>query len=298
MPAHRTKILVLRQPMKSVRPEDERRPIPLGLVVGSLATVGAVGVVWLLGYIGYRLGFADVLGVPELLTESGGGLLTGALITMQFPLRVFEVSVAEPLWLMMAFLLVAIPAGGLVGARRLSRGGPKPSTLFTTMSWTGAIAAALFGGLALAYVVAPFRAAWMRPLPEDLGMMEAWLNGLSVVAGLDGLMVIAAVLWAVLSMRVECPPWMRGISAGAAIFALGVTSFAMAISNAAVAQLHRQRSVAIIGGVDSPQVLVGYTRRHAVVMHTDANRPVIEFFDVPTQFWVTERKSIADLLLE
>ena len=343
----KTRILVVNQPMKSVRASDETRQTPFGLILGAMVAIGSVGLTWLLGHIGFRLGFAEAIGVPELLAESGGGLSTGALIIMQLPLHMFEAVLVEPMWLMLAFLLMAIPAGGLVGARRLTPGGPKPSSLFTLMSWSGAIAAVVFGLLAIAYVVSPFRLAWINPLPLATAEFAGWLEDMTIVAGLDAIMVIAAALWVILAMRIECPLWMRALSVTATLFGLVVVTMSAGMTNATVAQLQLDRSIIVdvsneldieqpvvdevardeteetptrrapfgsmldfefpqSAEVDIEQpitlavnerLLVGYTRNHAVFLKLSDGETKFEMFDLPSHMQISQRASIADVII-
>ncbi len=76
----RTRVLLVRQPVKSVRRSDEPDRSSFRLAIGVIVAVGVVAVVWLMGYVGYRLGFAPLVRVPELLGEPGGGLATGTLM--------------------------------------------------------------------------------------------------------------------------------------------------------------------------------------------------------------------------
>ncbi|MGI9015319.1 MAG: hypothetical protein ACR2GY_13880 [Phycisphaerales bacterium] len=306
----------MRPPARSVRPQDEVKHTPLAIVIGTLAAAGSIALVWLLGHIGFRLGFAQAVGVPELLAESGGGLSTGALIIMHVPMHMFAATVAEPMLLMLAFLLIAVPAGGLVGAKRAVPGGPRPSPLFVGFSWAGAIAGALFGAVAIAYVVSPFRQAWVQPMSLNAVEFEAWLNNMTIAAGLDGMMLIAAALWVVLVMRVECPPWMRGIAASAALFGLVVVTMAAGISNATVAHISMDRSVIDAGeaavtegaAATAPlqastqqRILIGYTRRHAVTLSVSDDgegRVMIAMSDIPTRMRVVDRVSISRLITD
>ncbi len=298
--ANKTKILLVRQPVKSVRKQDERDPRPMRMAIGIVAAVGAVGAVWMLGYLGFRLGFAAIMGVPELLGEPGSGLATGALMLMTAPLRVFEVGIEQPMWLMVGFALIAIPGGALAGAKPITPGGPKPSNLFVTLSWTGAIGCALVAVGLVAYVSSPWRMGLLTPLASDLTDVRRWLNGLMIAAGLDGLALVASVMWLVLALRLSTPLWMRALSISLAALAVAVVALAMSISNAAVVHLRMERSAWIVRGGESDvveRVLVGYTRRHAVLMETDGGRVRFEMVDVPSTYRVAPGGSIAEALL-
>src|SRR5688572_26732260 len=78
-PPSKTKILLVRQPVKSVRRSDEPDRTPVRLAIGVITAIGVVGVVWLMGYLGWRLGFAPIMRVPDLRIEGSGGIATGTL---------------------------------------------------------------------------------------------------------------------------------------------------------------------------------------------------------------------------
>lgn len=297
------RILLLRQAVKSVRRADELRQMHPGLVIGIITAVGTIGLVWLLGHLGFRLGFANALGVPELLGEPGGGLATGALVVIMLPLRVFEAGIEQPMWLMLAFLAIGIPGGALAAAKPVTPGGPRPKPAVQALLWMGSIFASLVALLIVAYVVSPLRQNWLSSLPTQLTGVDGWLNGLHIAAGLDGLVVVAAALWMVLAWRIAVPVWMRAIAISATTFAVAVVTVAMGMSNALVAHLHLERSVVSFGDLDEQgqprdYVLVGYTREHAVILQLESGTAVLEMFDVPTSLRLIERQSIANALLE
>jgi hypothetical protein len=274
-----------------------------GLFIGIITAVGIIGLVWLLGHLGFRLGFANALGVPELLGEPGGGLATGALLVIMLPLRVFEAGIAQPMWLMLAFLAIGMPGGALAAAKPVTPGGPKPKPAIMAILWMGSIAASLMALVVVAYVVSPLRQSWLPALPTELRDVDQWLDGLHIAAGLDGLVVVAAALWMILAWRLAVPIWMRAISISATTFALAVVTIATGMSNALVAHLHLERSVVSFGDLDEAgqpraYLLVGYTREHAVILQLDDGAATLEMFDVPTSLRLIKRESIADALVE
>lgn len=299
----KTKVLLLRQPIKSVRRDDELSHrgfrLSLGVVVGG----GIVACVWLMGHLGFRLGFAPAIGVPDLLGDPGGGLATGAMIVLGYPARILEAGVAEPMWLMLAFALMLIPAGGLAGAKPQIKGGPRPSQLFVVMSWTGAVSAALLAAAYIAYFVSPFRLAWTTPLPAQLRGVDQWLSGWTMAAALDGLALIGAALWVVLVFRVTVPAWMKAIAASACLFAAAAGLVAAGISGATVAHLHLPRPVVTVPDISpQPALLIGQTRTHSIIMQPDSPDAAATMrmtaFDYPSIVQISDRKSIATLLLE
>ena len=90
--------------------------------------IAIVALVWLLGHVGFRLGFAQVIEVTDLRGEFDDGLIAGVIMLIKAPALVIKAGVAQPVWLMVGFLMIAIPAAGLSAARpRVPRGEPSPA---------------------------------------------------------------------------------------------------------------------------------------------------------------------------
>ena len=70
----RKKVLLVSQPVKSQRQRNEPDRIILRLSIGLIVAVGILVGVWLIGYLGFRLGYAPTVRVPELLGGPGQGL--------------------------------------------------------------------------------------------------------------------------------------------------------------------------------------------------------------------------------
>ena len=94
--APRTKLLVVRQAAKSVRHRDQPDRTPMRLAIGVIVTIGVIGAVWLMGYLGFRLGFAPIVGVPELMGGPGGSLAIGTMMLIRIPAVILQAGMAEP----------------------------------------------------------------------------------------------------------------------------------------------------------------------------------------------------------
>ena len=63
----KTKVLVVRQPgVKKAESAEAAQETALQVSIGVVATVGTLVTVWLIGHIGYSLGFAATMRVPGL----------------------------------------------------------------------------------------------------------------------------------------------------------------------------------------------------------------------------------------
>ena len=174
-PQPRTKLVVVRRPARPAQAVHHDRTA-LRLAIGVIVTTGVVGVIWLLGYLGFRLGFSTLLGVPELSGTMGQGLLSGAMMVITLPQVIIKAGMAQPMWLMLLFVLMALPAGGLSAARPLPRGGPAVPQFVKVMS---AMACGLAGVNALALVwwtASPIRQQLLGLLPADPAHADRELN--------------------------------------------------------------------------------------------------------------------------
>jgi hypothetical protein len=295
----KTKLLVVRQPSRSVRPSEQPERTPLRLAIGVIVAVGVLAVVWLMGYLGYRLGFAPLIRTPDLTGAVGGGLAPGTMMLISVPRMVFRAGLADPLWLMVGFAMIAIPAAGLAAARPLTPGGPRPKESFVIIASTGAVVAMVSAALLIWWAGSPLRAGYLQPIPAQPADAGAWHAKLQIVAGLDVLAVIAAALWVVLAMRLPVPVWLRAIASSAAFFALAVVLVAMSMSNAAAVQVGAGRSLCVLDdGGPTRRIILGSTPHHMATLVVHDDQTIIELRNHPDAITVTGRSSIISYLRE
>ncbi len=294
----KSKLLIVRQPVKSVHHREHPDRTPLRLAIGVVVALGVIGAVWLMGHLGYRLGFAPLLRAPDLLGEPGGGLATGTLLVISVPRVVFQAGLAQPLWLMLGFAMIAIPAAALGAANPHVPGGPRPKQSIALMSSIGAVASIISGILLLWWTGSPLRLDLVRSLPINAADAEAWHRDLQIAAGLDALAVITASLWMVLVLRLAIPRWLRAIAASAAFFTLVVVTVAMSITGAASAQIGQPRSVCATN--DDPAamcIILGTTPQHTATLLARDGMALIEFQNHPAPVIIAGRSSIVDYLV-
>ncbi len=295
--ASRTRFLVVGPGgVKSVRGADEADPA-MRLAIGVVVVVGVLVAVWLMGYLGFRLGFAPLIDVPHLRIDLGAGLVTGTIMLVSIPRVIILAGVAEPTWLMLGFLLIAIPAAGLGAVKPRTAGDPRPSSMALVFSYGGAVAAAVNTLIVVAWVASTARNSRVDQLRVDPQEAEAWITDLMTVAGLDVLAVIACALWVVLVMRLGIPAWLRAMAATASFFALVVATVAMSKSNVAVAQLEQARSEVFLddGSVDTRLVL-GSTGDHVATLRVDQGVAIVELHERAGVMTVIGRQSIVSML--
>src|SRR3954469_4878145 len=92
----KTKILLVRQPVKSVRRSDEPDRAMFHLMIGVISAVGMIAVIWFLGLLGFSLGYAQSLGVPELNVDAWEGLTIGAMMLIGLPNVLLQAGISEP----------------------------------------------------------------------------------------------------------------------------------------------------------------------------------------------------------
>ncbi|MCP3905153.1 MAG: hypothetical protein GY715_16125 [Planctomycetes bacterium] len=261
------KLLLVRQPVKSVRRGDHADPMPLRLALGVIVALGVLLAVWLIGHVGFRLGFAPIVRVPELTGEPGADLAAGTRVLIEVPRVIFRAGLAEPFWLMLAFAMIALPAAGLAAARPRTPGGPRQEPAIAAIAASGAIAAMLNGAALIWWTGSAMRTGLIRMLPLDPAAAPAWYADLQIAAGLDVLAVVAAALWVVLVMRLPVALWLRSIAATTAFFSLVVVLVAMSISTVTATQTGARRSLCQVDDLSGPRsVLLGSTPHHLVLL--------------------------------
>jgi hypothetical protein len=291
----RTKVLLVRQAVKSVRRSDEPDRTMLRLVIGVLATLGTVAGVWLIGHIGFRLGFAPMIGVPELSSHPGEGLVTGTLMLIAGPRVILQAAIEQPMWLLVAFAVLAIPAAGLSAARPSTPGGPRPSNLAVTSSH----AAAIVGGLCTIaitwWTVSPQRGALVRELRMDPTEAIWWLRDMQTAAGIDLLAFIAAALWVVLAFRLPVALWLKALLVSVTFFGLVITTVAMSVSNGAAAHVETGRSLVLLDdGSNHRRLLLGHVGDRMATLEIEPNAAAIEIVRPDTGVIIFGRRSIID----
>jgi hypothetical protein len=291
------KLLLVRQPVKSVRRGDEADPMPMRLTIGVIVALGVLAAVWLIGHVGFRLGFAPIVRVPELTGEPGADLAAGTRVLIEVPRVVFRAGLAEPMWLMLAFAMIALPAAGLAAARPHTPGGPRQDPAIAAMAATGAIAAMLNGAALIWWTGSSMRTGLLSILPLDPAGADAWHANLQTAAGLDVLAVVAAAVWVVLVLRLPTPLWLRAIAASAAFFSLVVVLVAMSISTVSATQAGAQRSLCQIDDVSGPRcVLLGSTPHHLVLLAAYDDDALIQLRSQRESLTVSGEASIVNYL--
>lgn len=293
------KLLFVRQPVRSVRRRDPAERGSLGLTIGVIVAVGVVALVWLIGHLGYRLGFAPLVRVPELLDAPGGGLATGTMVVVSIPRAIFSAGLAQPLWLMIGFALIALPAGGLGAAKPAVPGGPRPKRSIQAIAAAGAVVSIASGAGLIWWTSSPVRNGMLRVLPSDPAQVGPWHADIQTVAGLDVLALVTAALWVVLVLRLPIPIWLRAIAGSAAFFTLVVVTVAMAISSTAATQIGAARSLCEVPGAPGARLLLGSTPQHIATLGTSrANEVDVDLRSRAEVIAVHGGQSIADFLAE
>lgn len=295
--APRTKVLLVRQPSRPARRIEHREKTPLHLAIGVIVGVGVIGAVWLMGFLGFRLGFAPLVRVRELLAEPSGGLATGIIMLISMPRVILQAGMAQTPAFMLAFLLIAVPGASLAAVRSYPAGGPRIPTIVFVFSCIGAAASALNGIALIWWTVSAFRNGMVDELPFFATDAARWLADLETVSGLDALATVSAACWVVLVMRLPIPLWLKSLATTFAMFTLVVVTVATSMSNATVAQITARRSIYLAddGAVDA-RLLLGSTRDHHAIMRVENGAVAVELIDRPTTLTVIDTKSIVDYL--
>lgn len=297
--APRSRMLVVRRPVKTVRVQEHRDPTPVRLAIGVITAVGVLAIVTIMGLLGDRLGYAHSVRVPGLVYGAGApgqGLATGILILIAIPKMVFAAGLAEPLWLMLGFAAIAVPAAGLSAAKPRRPGTARPKQELEAIAYSAAGLGVVFSALLIWWTGCGFRLGLFRLLPDDPTLAAAWRRDLQLAAGLDVFALVAAALWVVLLFRLPVPTWLRALSASAAFFALVVVMVATSITGAAATQAGASRALCLREGDATPRLVLGSTPHMVATLHTRNGRAEVELLDPNATMRVVGEESIVSFL--
>lgn len=293
-----TRIVVVRDDaarvFKSVRPGDD--PSRSGVRIGfwTSMAVALIAYLWMTGHVGETHGFARAIGLPELSTSSDLGLVTGLRMTLAAPLRVFEMTFADPLRLAAAFVLVSIPAAGLAVSSPRVPGGPRPPPVAITFAWLGLVAACVAWALMVTWIVVPMRRAGLVHMPFDRADFPAWSRALAATAGSDAFAFLSSVLWLVLLFRLPLPRLARSAAGSAGFIATFVIWTGFATSNGIADGLSRGRSVIATPTDTTSRLLLGNVGPRLSVLGA-GNPAVVSSLPAP-EFVVDGHTTLAEWL--
>ncbi|MEM7227845.1 MAG: hypothetical protein AAF432_03425 [Planctomycetota bacterium] len=294
-PRTRPKVLLVRQPVRSVGPDAESLSAFRTLLIGVIIAAGTAIGLWIFGLLGYTIGYAPAVRLPGLTCDTGLAMSAALRAVMSTPELVLEAGVQETGWMMLGFILIALPAAGLSAIRPFPPGGPKPPATAEVFSWAGAFAAMIAAVLMLAWINAGDRTARLIDIPALAAETPTWLTGLRVAAGLDALAVIAITLWAILTMRLVIPTWLRALSASFAFPTLILMAMAFAQSAVTATQVALPRSVCFMNVAPTePQwrLIIGRSDSRLATLIRGNEQVIVELRDAETVLYAYERRSI------
>jgi len=289
------KVLLL-PPAKSVRPEHQARPDRRAFYFAVTLALCVLGAMWVLGHLGFRLGYALIVRVPELTGSPGGDLSGGAMILLSIPASILRAGIDRPLGLLLAFAMIAIPAAGLAAARPHVPGAPRAHRTFVVLANVGGVIALLQSLTLIWWSSSSQRRSVLGPLPEVAADITSWLHGLQSVAGLDALAVTAAVLWTILAFRLPVPRWFRAIVLSWSFFSAVTALLALAYSAGASAHATAPRSVITPPETGSPALVLGSTAHHLALLQRNENGCEVILVAQFTAAAVSSRESVAQFL--
>lgn len=263
-----TRVVVVREGgdrgTKHVRHNEE--PSRFGARTGFWSAIGfgTIAFLWLTGHLGETLGFGAALGMGGLTPSTDGGLAAGVRLILSVPLRIFEMTMVDPVRLVAACLLIAAPAAGLAVSAPRVPGGPAPSPLARGFSIMGLVAAGLvFAGL-VTWIAWPGRQATLGLAPLDRAAFGPWLAEVQAVAGFDALALVTAVLWLTLLFRLPIPRVAVAFATTAGFLAAFAAWTGFAVSNGIVDGCTQERLVITPIGMAADDI--GLTRPRSLVL--------------------------------
>lgn len=293
-----TRVVLVRQPVRNVSPSGEPSPLPVRLAIGVIAVLGGMGLLWLLGTLGYHLGFARTIGMPGLDAPAGGSIITAIVLLMSVPMTILRAGIAQPLWLMVGFVAIAVPAGAMAAVRPASPGGPRPHVLTVVFSYTSAAAAIAMSVLFAWWVVSPLRGSLLQPFPGMVDDVPRWLADMQLAAGADVLAVVSMGLWVVLAMRVVIPRWLRGLAATATIVAMVIAAAAMAISSGSVSQIRQQQYATTLSDRGDAVLILGRQHDRLAMLSVNSGSVTLHLRAEPEQVRLGKPARVTDFLAQ
>ncbi|MCA9295376.1 MAG: hypothetical protein KC983_02645 [Phycisphaerales bacterium] len=290
----------MRQPVRNVGPDAEAVNAFRHLLIGIIIAAGSCVGLWLFGLLGYTVGFAPAMRIPDLACDAGLAFTASFRVIMSTPELVLEAGVEQTGWMMLGFILIALPAAGLSAIRPFPPGGPRPPMTAQVFSWIGAFAAIIASLLTIAWIGADMRTGRLADIPSIAADSVPWLTDLRVAAGLDALAVIALALWALLTMRLVIPGWLRALSAACAFPALVLMTMAFAASSVTATQVAMPRSVCYLETSQPVQpwrLIIGHSDNRLAALVPIGKGVRIELRATDSVMDVHERLSIPEFLL-
>jgi len=268
-------------------------------MLGVIIAVGVGVGLWLFGLLGYTLGYAPSVRLPDLDCSIATAFAAAFRVVMATPNLIVEAGVGQTPLMMLGFLIIALPAAGLSAIRPFPPGGPRPPMIAQVFSWIGAFSAMLIALLLVVWTNADARTARIADLPGVAPAVAEWETNLRIVAGLDALAVIALALWAVLTMQLVIPRWLRALSASFAFTALVLMTMSFATSGVTATQVSTERSVCLLDGAPPAQqwrLVLGHRGPRIATIVGRGDLVVVELHDVDGALYVHERASIPSFL--
>lgn len=245
-----------------------------------MIAAGSLVALPLAGLIGFRHGFAECAGVPDLQREFGASMSDGLRLILASPRRVFEAGLIDTAPILVSLVLVVLGAAALAlavfGPRAASQGGVPPagpplapSAAARAASAFGLVVCALVGVFQIGWVIARSHALGAQPMPWAAEPFEAWGAGVRLAAGIDLLAFAAAILWLLVAARLRWMLWLRALTLVIASSAVAALFAAASISNSIAAEVDQVRS--LVAAADEAAgarrgLILGHTRSHLVVV--------------------------------
>ncbi len=295
----RTRVVVVRQPIRSVGTSAQGDRLPVRLALGVIVSFAILAGVWLLGALGHHLGYASALRVPELSLEPFSALANGARMLVTAPVTVIQAGMTYSLWLILAFVAMILPAAGLAAAKPLVPGGPRQPQLGVVFSHIGAIAACISALLVVWWSASPARRAMIEPLPLQIDLAPNWLQQWRAASGFDTIAVIATALWVVLMFRLAIPTWLKALATTASLAAAVIAFACFATTAGCVTGMQTGRSVSVFQ--DQPNtthLLLGSTRQQIATAKIEAGNVIVQLRNRPSQIDVTASLSMDEFLID
>lgn len=258
----------------------------------------------LAGLIGFRQGFAEIVGIPDLQREPGASFSDGVRLILAAPLRIFDAGLNDTVPLMLAMLLVISGSGALalaiIGGRRSAESavGASESSLRQVTAALGLVVCSIISIVQISWVIARSSDVLGRFMPWTAGEFAPWQAAVRVTAGVDLIALTAAITWLLVAVRLRSMLWLRSLTLVLAASAVAALFAAGSMTNSIASQIDQQRSLFINGdgsGIATPDLILGHTSTHLAVVNDQGE---LRLISPNMTIAVVGRKSIAEFVGE
>ena len=237
----RTRVVLVRQPVKDVSQEVGRDSLIRYIIVAFALVVLLGSMLIALGALGATLGFEDALGLPRRHINLTTSFIEGTATVAAIPSIILNAGESAVLLPVLGLISVGIPAALLALARPRIPGARPSRPGIRALSATGAVIAVCVAVAAVVWCVVPWRVSIVEQMDTKGYTYLQWRSFLELISGIDTFVFVSLVLWCVLGFRFPLPRWGRAFTTVILLAATATIFVAMSTSTGTTRGLDAKR---------------------------------------------------------